>query len=384
MEGYAMRATLVLLLATATVGPLAAQSPRIEQHVIVFGEDGKFGGWPANHGIWHWDNEILVGFSVGTHQDLGNRHNINREEPEHHVLARSLDGGLTWNLEFPALKGQLINQGGMRHGITDPALKEKSAVPITERIHFAHPDFAMSARFTDVDGGHSRLYYSCDRGHNWMGPFKVPRFGQPGIMARTDYIVDGPVAATVLFSVSKQNREESRVIATRTTDGGLNWEMLSFVGPEPTGFSIMPSTVRLNANSLLMATRRREGKAKPKHRWIDLWQSTDNGSTWRFLRDAVEDVGEGNPPALIRLRDGRLCLTYGDRKPPFEILAKLSRDRGAHWSEPIVLKANGGGRDIGYTRSVQRPDGKIVTLYYFQPNDTPYRQIIATIWDPGA
>ena len=32
------------------------------EHGIVFHQDGKYGGWPANNGIWIWDNEILVGF----------------------------------------------------------------------------------------------------------------------------------------------------------------------------------------------------------------------------------------------------------------------------------------------------------------------------------
>ena len=33
------------------------------KHVKVYYEPGRFGGWPANHGIWSWDSEILVGFS---------------------------------------------------------------------------------------------------------------------------------------------------------------------------------------------------------------------------------------------------------------------------------------------------------------------------------
>ena len=32
-------------------------------HVKVYCEAGRFGGWPANHGIWSWGNEILVGYS---------------------------------------------------------------------------------------------------------------------------------------------------------------------------------------------------------------------------------------------------------------------------------------------------------------------------------
>ena len=67
-----------------------------DQHVKVYYQPGRFGGWPANHGIWAWGNEILVGFSAGDYKDLGlERHNIDRDKPESHLLARSLDGGET-------------------------------------------------------------------------------------------------------------------------------------------------------------------------------------------------------------------------------------------------------------------------------------------------
>ena len=28
-----------------------------KEHVIVYREPGKFAGWPANYGMWAWDNE---------------------------------------------------------------------------------------------------------------------------------------------------------------------------------------------------------------------------------------------------------------------------------------------------------------------------------------
>ena len=40
------------------------QTPAV-RHVDVYFEKGMFGGWPANHGIWSWGDEILVGFSKG-------------------------------------------------------------------------------------------------------------------------------------------------------------------------------------------------------------------------------------------------------------------------------------------------------------------------------
>ncbi len=89
--------------------------------------------------------------------------------------------------------------------------------------------------------------------------------------------------------------------------------------------------------------------------------------------------------ALIRLRDGRLCLTYGFRAPPFSIHARLSSDEGQTWGPIYVLRDDGAARDIGYPRMVQRPDGKVAVLYYLTDAQTgPERYIGATIWEaPG-
>ena len=91
-------------------------------HVTVYYQPDRFGGWPANHGIWSWSNEILVGFSEGAYKDLGpDRHHIDREKPERHFLARSKDGGETWTVIDPAAQGYLIPEGGFLHGV--PASK---------------------------------------------------------------------------------------------------------------------------------------------------------------------------------------------------------------------------------------------------------------------
>jgi hypothetical protein len=140
----------------------------------------------------------------------------------------------------------------------------------------------------------------------------------------------------------------------------------------------MPSTVRLGDSALLTAIRCRDGSRS----WIDTFRSLDNGQIWNFDTTAVADTGEGNPPSLIRLKDGRLCLTYGYRAAPFGIRARLSSDGGRNWSRQITLRDDGGGRDIGYPRSVQRSDGKIVTVYYFHDRPTSERYIAATIWEP--
>jgi hypothetical protein len=369
-----------LLLLSAAAAP--ADKEIVVKHVRVYYEQGRFGGWPANYGIWSWGNEILTGFSRGWYRDLGpDRHHIDREKPEEHWLARSLDGGDTWALENPAEKGFLIPEGGALHGT------ELEGVEIPEwklspgGIDFTHPDFAMTLRMTDINSGPSRFYYSYDRGHTWEGPFRLPLLADRGTAARTDYIVDGQHECMVFLTASKSNGREGRPFCARTTDGGKSWAFVSWIGPEPMGFAIMPATVRLDENRLLTVVRCRRGP----DRWLSAWHSGDNGYTWEHRNNPVPDTGEGNPPALIRLASGKLCLTYGYRAEPYSIQALLSNDEGRTWSDPVILRDDGNDRDIGYPRSVQRPDGKVVTLYYFNDAKTgPERYIAATIWDPEA
>jgi len=378
-----MPRVLSVIALVALPAPMALAADVSVEHVMVYHEKGRFGGWPANHGIWSWGNEILVGFSAGYHKDLGpERHNIDHDKPEEHLLARSLDGGKTWRIENPAEAHVLLGTAGMRHGIVPPGYSEPEPVDCPGAIDFTHPDFAMTCRMSGVHTGVSRFYYSYDRGRSWKGPFRLPLFGQPGIAARTDYIVNGPRDCMLFLTASKTNEREGRPICVRTTDGGKTWEMLSFIGPEPAGYAIMPSTVRLSPRELFTTIRRNQGGENPRN-WIEAWRSADDDRSWSFVNEPVSDTGEGNPPALIRLADGRLCLTYGRRAAPFGIFAKLSRDSGGTWSDPLTLRADGGGRDLGYTRSVQRPGGRVVTLYYFWDAKTgPERYIAASIWSP--
>ncbi len=367
------------------IGTARAGQPSIVEQATVYFQPGRFGGWPANHGIWAWGNEIVVGFSVGYYQDRGvGFHAIDHNKPERHVLARSLDGGHTWSLEDPERQGVLIGTKGMRHGTLPDDVHEREPIDCPGGIDFTNPNFALTARMANIDGGQSRFYYSVDRAHTWQGPFRLPLCGQTGIAARTDYIVNGPHDCLMFVTASKQNGKEGRPICIRTTDGARTWQFVSNIGPEPTGYGIMPSTVRLSPTELLTTIRRREEGPQEHGAWIDAWRSADDGVHWQFLNRAAPDLGEGNPPALIRLRDGRVCLAYGVRKPPFRMEARLSSDGGHSWSRPFVLRGDGASRDLGYPRSVQRPDGKVVTVYYFHDPAHVERTIDATIWDPGS
>lgn len=357
---------LALMLALAA-GACFAQQPANVKHATVYKEAGRFGGWPANNGIWVWGNEIVVGFNQAYFKKVEKGHAIDSAKPEVPRFARSLDGGETWKVEVPSF----LDANG----------KEKEATDPPGGIDFTQPNFAMTLRMVSSREGYSRFYYSTDRAHTWKGPYKLPTYGRKSISARTDYIVNGKHDLMAFITSGKENGREGRVFMTRTTDGGKTWPLVAWIGPEPEGFSIMPSSVRLSPSSLLTTLRQKEGD---KH-WIDAYLSEDNGKSWRYLNRPVESTGEfvGNPPSIIKLKDGRLAITYGYRSAPYEMRARLSSDNGQSWGSEIILRTKAGCEDLGYPRTVQRADGKIVTVYYISDERYGERFIEAAIWDPG-
>lgn len=323
--------------------------------VIVYKEPGRFCGWPANDGIWSWDNEIVVGFHLGYYKASERRHSIDRDKPRERVLARSLDGGQSWTLERP----KALNS-------------KKKPVPCPGGIDFTHPNFAMTCRG-------SKFHISYDRGKTWRDPYKLPDFGQKNIMARTDYLVNNKSDCLVFLTASKTNGKEGRPFCARTTDGGRTLNFVSWISPEPEGFSIMPSTVRISKNQLISAIRRKEKGLG----FIEVYASNDNGKNWEFLsRPANTGRNNGNPPSMVRLDDGRFVVTYGYRSRPQGIRAKISGDNGKTWGDEIMLRQDGRTWDLGYPQTVQRPDGKLVTIYYYTTEENREQHIAATIWDP--
>lgn len=341
------------------------------QKVIVYSEDGKFCGWPANEGVWRWGNEILLGFEMREYLESDKTHSADYSKPGSCPLVRSLDGGETWKIEH-------IESFDRPEYIGDNSKDDKSIKKINEikePLDFANPNFAMKLRGTIY-------YYSYDKGKTWSEPIKLNiKDSQLALMSRTDYIILGPKSCLVFTSALKSNGKSGVSLMIRTDDGGMTWNLVSFLTEEPplevkNSFSIMPSTVKLSDGTLICATRERRNKSK----WIDILESKDDGKTWNKI--ATPSNMAWNPPALILLADGRLCLTYCDRRKPYSLRAKLSSDNGKTWSDPIILRKDAISWDIGYVRSTQRPDGKVLSMCYYTTEANKQQHIAGTIWDP--
>jgi len=360
-------AKLELAKETAAKSGAPTVRPAAAENVIVYKEPGRYGGWPANHGLWQWGDELVAGFTATWYRETTTDHRIDRTKPSYEIQARSLDGGRTWKTE-KALP------------FADPKSEAKPA-PMTEPLDFTAPDFALMFRFGGLHAGPSWFYASGDRCRTWRGPFSFAVDGVDGICTRTDLVVLGPRDCLMFGSCGKKiDGKEGRVFCARTIDGGLTWKLVSFIGDEPPAgdFAIMPSTVRLPGGALLTAIRR----GKPGFN-IELWRSDDLGRSWTRASDVTGNIG-GNPPAAVLLPDGRVCVTYGYRRKPPGVRARISADEGKTWSPEIVIRDDGFDGDLGYPRSLVRPGGKVLTVYYFNGPHGEDRAIEGTLWSPPA
>ncbi|MDG2124354.1 MAG: sialidase family protein [Verrucomicrobiales bacterium] len=90
-------------------------------------------------------------------------------------------------------------------------------------------------------------------------------------------------------------------------------------------------------------------------------ESTDGGKSW----SVPAGIGVwGLPSHLLRLRDGRLLMSYGHRRKPFGNQARVSGDGGRRWSEPVVISGDGIGVDLGYPSTVELEGGDFLTVWY--------------------
>lgn len=372
--------TIFLILLTDTY---AQQSHFQVEHVDVYAEEGRFAGWPANNGIYNWGDEILVGFVESEHLETEGFHSYNRETARN-KYARSMDGGLTWDIVDAYDVGQ--TGWAFDNNLSDVEVEEPTILEQSIK-DFTNPDFIITWMRDNYHNGPSIFYYSNNRGHQWNGPYKFPNLETNGIGTRTDYIVDGPQELSTFVNVAKENAREGRVAHVRTSNGGVKWELVSWLGGEPEGFDIMPSTVRLSSTEILSVVRSRD--LNPRRDFLKAFKSSDNGNSWQRINDPVVDTGHnGSPPAMVHLDDDRLALAYAYRSEyGSRICLRLSSDNGESWSHEIPVRTgDGANADIGYPRMVQREDGKLVIIYYWnnalQDSDTPYRYIAASIVDP--
>ena len=106
-------------------------------------------------------------------------------------------------------------------------------------------------------------------------------------------------------------------------------------------------------------------------------ESSDGGRTWAV----PHPIGVwGLPSHLLRLRDGRLLMTYGHRRDPLGNQARLSTDHGRTWSEAMLVSADGTSSDLGYPSTVQLDDGSLLTVWYERMKRSSHAVLRQALW----
>ena len=106
-------------------------------------------------------------------------------------------------------------------------------------------------------------------------------------------------------------------------------------------------------------------------------ESADGGKTW----SVPQPIGVwGLPSFLLRLRGGKLLMTYGHRRPPFGNQARLSEDHGRTWSEPMVISGDGDGGDLGYPSTAELEDSSLLTVWYERLKSSPRAVLRQAHW----
>jgi hypothetical protein len=95
---------------------------------------------------------------------------------------------------------------------------------------------------------------------------------------------------------------------------------------------------------------------------LELFRSSDHGRTWR--REQAVSGGSQHPGHLLSLGEGRVLLTYGDRREGRHgIEVRLSEDEGHAWTQPARL-VDLEPADLGYPATVSGDANTLVTAWY--------------------
>ena len=165
----------------------------------------------------------------------------------------------------------------------------------------------------------------------------------------------------LLYAGKQLWTKDRRIGVCESKDDGLTWQWLADI-PTRQGDDAENSYHELHAveaaDGTLIAQIRNHNETNKG--WTLQTESRDGGKSW----SEPHPICYGLPSHLLRLRDGRLIMSYGHRRAPFGNQARISTDNGKSWGEAIILSGDGKGGDLGYPSTVELADGTLLTVWY--------------------
>ena len=210
---------------------------------------------------------------------------------------------------------------------------------------------------------------SADGGMTWSAPYRVPVNSPHGPVA---------VSGGRLLYAGKQLWEPGRKNGVcESTDDGRTWRWLAGIPTRPGDRAEEYHELHAveAADRRLIVHIRNQNPANSRETLQS--ESSDGGRTWTMPHSIAV---WGLPSHLLRLRDGRLLMTYGYRRAPFGNQARISEDHGRTWSEPMAISGDGASGDLGYPSTVEIAANRFVTAWYETLKDSPRAVLRLARW----
>ena len=333
-----MSRIITLIIATAlfaVVFTRAADAPPAVEFTAIVAKGG--GLWPQVQVLA--DGTLLAfGYNAPAHTTL----------PGDVDAWASADGGKTWALRATAA-ARPDAKANMCHWASGFTAKGELLV-VASGMDDAANERGQRAP-NDV-----RVFRSADGGATWTRAGDFPKMLgglKPYPFGSIVKAHDGSLH-TVVYTSDEKQAEAAWLMTSR--DDGRSWREAGKIADGINESVLLP----LPKNGWLCVART-SNKPAPEHgQELRQFRSTDDGATWHD-EGLIADYHK-HPPHLLRLKDGHILLTYGNRRDG-SIETRLTADEGKTWGAPQHLFTTGPG-DMGYPSSVQLPDGKLATVFY--------------------
>ena len=168
----------------------------------------------------------------------------------------------------------------------------------------------------------------------------------------------GPVALAggrLLYAGKQLWEDKPRVGVCQSLDDGQSWQWLAEIpirpGDKHTEYHELHAVETIDGR--LIVHIRNDNAANAKK--LSSANRTTAGKTWTV----PHPIGSGASLRTLRGSKTAACDDHGHRRPPFGNQARLSKDQGRTWSEPLVISSDGVTWDLGYPSTAELSDGTL-------------------------
>jgi len=355
----------------------AAPSAQVESVSVISHQPELYHGWPTV--VRRKAGELLLVYSGGRQQHVCP---FGRVE-----LMRSHDEGASWTWPRILMDSPIDDRDAgivetARGSILVTTFTSLAYEPSLKKAESEDPPKWPAERIASWQAARDRL--PADRRQQELGVWMV-RSTDDAVTwsARYHCLVDsphGPVQLSdgrLIYAGVQLWTEERRVGVCQSCDDGQSWHWLAEVptrdGDDGRNYHELHA-VETESGGLIAQIRNHN----PANRYETLQtESCDGGATG----SVPHSIGVwGYPSHLLRLRDGRVLMTYGHRRPPLGIQARLTDDSGNTWSEPLLVSTDGTSSDLGYPSTVELSDGSLLTVWYERMKNSPKAVLRQARW----